>query len=255
MKQYSTSEVAQLVGLHANTIRKYEEWQLIPMPQRQSNGYRVYTDYHVELIKSARLAFAVEIIHGNLRKKIIEVVRSLAEYDFTRSRQLLAEYVQMIEQEQEKAQEAVQLVATYIQDLGATNQLELTRKQVADALGITIDTLRNWEMNGLLTVRRRKNHYRIYGEREITLLKIIRTLRNANYSLSAILRFLDALEEKEQMNDKEIEQTLNELGAQEYIHSVCDTLFVSLKKAKENALKLKVKIDALEEIAQGLSEY
>lgn len=254
MKQYTTSEVAQAVRLHVNTIRKYEEWQLIPVPQRQSNGYRIYTNYHIELIKSARIAFAVEIIHANLRKKIIEVIRTLANYDFARSRELLKEYIQMINQEQAKAKEAVCLVASYVQDLAVPNHLELTRKQVADELGITIDTLRNWEMNGLLTVKRRKNHYRIYGEREITLLKIIRTLRNANYSLSAILRFLEALEEKKQMSGKEIDQALNELSPQEYIHSVCDTLFVSLEKAKENASKLALRIDELEEIAVQLNE-
>lgn len=253
MKDYSTSEVAQAVGLHVNTVRKYEEWQLIPKPERKENGYRIYTDYHIELIKIARIAFAVEIIHANLRKKIIEVIRTLADYDFTRSRALLAEYIQMIEQEQRKAREAVQLVATYVHDLAMPNQLELTRKQVADELDITIDTLRNWEMNGLLTVKRRKNHYRVYGEREVTILKIIRTLRTANYSLSAILRFLDALEEKEWMSDQEIEQTLNELSPQEYIHSVCDTLFISLEKAKENASKLDLRIDKLEQIAACLS--
>ena len=30
MKTYSTSEVAKIVGFHPNTIRRYEEWALIP---------------------------------------------------------------------------------------------------------------------------------------------------------------------------------------------------------------------------------
>ena len=48
-------------------------------------------------------------------------------------------------------------------------------------------------MNGLLTVKRKQNGYRIYTNSDIGYLKIIRSLRCANYSLAAILRMLNAL--------------------------------------------------------------
>ena len=60
---------------------------------------------------------------------------------------------------------------------------------------MTIDTLRNWELNGLLTVKRRENSYRVYNDEDIKRLKIISSLRCANYSLSAILRLLKQLDE------------------------------------------------------------
>ena len=40
------------------------------------------------------------------------------------------------------------------------------------------------------TVKRKKNGYRVYDANDIKRLKIIRSLRYANYSLSAILRML-----------------------------------------------------------------
>ena len=57
-----------------------------------------------------------------------------------------------------------------------TNKV-FTRKQTAQYLNVTIDTLRNWEMNSLLTVKRKENGYRVYTEDDIQRLKIIRTLK------------------------------------------------------------------------------
>ena len=38
MKTYTTSEIARLLGIHPNTVRLYEAWQLIPRAQRKANG-------------------------------------------------------------------------------------------------------------------------------------------------------------------------------------------------------------------------
>lgn len=47
MKKYRTSEVAEMMGIHPNTVRLYEEWGLITKPVREENGYRVFTDLHL----------------------------------------------------------------------------------------------------------------------------------------------------------------------------------------------------------------
>ena len=39
---FRTSEIAALIGVHPNTVRLYEELELIPKPERLPNGYRVY---------------------------------------------------------------------------------------------------------------------------------------------------------------------------------------------------------------------
>ena len=44
---YSTSDVAKLIGIHPNTVRLYEDLGLITRPERKTNGYRVFTDYHL----------------------------------------------------------------------------------------------------------------------------------------------------------------------------------------------------------------
>lgn len=45
---FRTSEIAALIGVHPNTVRLYEELELIPKPERLPNGYRVFTDFHLQ---------------------------------------------------------------------------------------------------------------------------------------------------------------------------------------------------------------
>lgn len=35
---YSTSQIAEIAGLHPNTVRLYEEWGLIQKPERKKTG-------------------------------------------------------------------------------------------------------------------------------------------------------------------------------------------------------------------------
>ncbi|WP_157793942.1 MerR family transcriptional regulator [Paenibacillus donghaensis] len=48
-----------------------------------------------------------------------------------------------------------------------------THKEAARLLGVTPEVLRNWERNGLIGIPRGHNQSRIYGDEEITRLRII----------------------------------------------------------------------------------
>jgi DNA-binding transcriptional MerR regulator len=142
-------------------------------------------------------------------------------------------YLQQIKNEQRNAEEAIAITEKLLsgdsQEAGTTC---LTRKEAAGYLQISIDTLRNWEMNGLLTVKRKQNGYRVYGDEDIRRLKIIRSLRCANYSLSAILRMLNTLS---QNPEADIRQVINTPKQNDDIISVCDKLLTSLHCAQQNA--------------------
>ncbi len=111
---------------------------------------------------------------------------------------------------------------------------------------MTVDALRNWELNGLLTVKRSANRYRIYKQEDLQRLKIIRTLRGANYSLEAILRLLLTLDQRRGSSIKEVLDTPH---PDEDIIAVCDQLITSLEQAKKNAVKIGQEIDRLEKLA------
>ena len=208
MNTYKTAEVAAIIGIHPNTVRLYEKLKLIPKPERLANGYRVFTEFHVMQCKLVRIAFQVEILQNGLRKKIARMITVAATKDFD----------------------------TAIKTILAGNESEntqcLKRKEVSEILEISMDALRNWEMNGLLTVKRKDNGYRVYTDEDIQRLKIIRSLRCANYSLEAILRLLQQLSKNP---DTDIRAALNTPKQTDDIISVCDRLIVSLLSAERNA--------------------
>ncbi len=233
MNTYHTAEVARRIGVHPNTVRLYAALGLIPEPERGPNGYRVFTDVHLEQFKLARTAFKVEVLQNGLRKQAVGIVKTSAAGDYDGAARLTRRYLHQIQTEQRNAEEAVSIAEKLLSGEGReTNGAVLTRKETADSLGITIDTLRNWELNGLLTVRRRQNGYRVYTDADIRRLKIIRSLRCANYSLTAILRLLNALSGDP---GADIRAVIDTPGDQEDIISACDKLLTSLRRAGQNA--------------------
>ncbi|MGN1137396.1 MAG: MerR family transcriptional regulator [Oscillospiraceae bacterium] len=232
---YSTSQIAKIVGLHPNTVRMYEEWGLIHKPERKANGYRVYTDMHIKQFHLARKALRIEIMQSGLRERIIEAVKLSAEYRFDEAIKLTEEYIRIAEQEIENAKEAAELCEILYRQ-PTPDGIFYRRAQAAKELGLTIDTIRNWEMNGLLTVKRKQNGYRVYDSNDIKRLKIIRSLRCANYSLSAILRMLKKYDSG--MDKNNILDILNTPENDEDIISACDKLIVSLENAINNAYEV-----------------
>ena len=235
MKTYRTAEVASIIGVHPNTVRLYEKLGLIPKPERKPNGYRIFTDFHIEQFKLARLALQVEVLQNGLRKKIIQTVKASAAGDFNTAISLTEDYLRQLQQERTNAEKAIEIVKRILSGGVPETSRCFKRKEVSEYLDISVDSLRNWEMNGLITVKRKQNGYRVYTDEDIRKLIIIRTLRCANYSLEAILQMLRQLSEDP---DSDIETILNTPKQESDIISVCDRLIVSLSAAAENACKI-----------------
>ena len=232
MKKYRTSEVAKMMGIHPNTVRFYEKWGLITKPVREKNGYRVFTDLHICQIQIARLGFEIEILQNGLRKKILDMIKTCANCDFDGAIRQTEEYLDQLEKERAGAEEAIKIVQDMLHGEVHESQLSLKRKEVSEYLDISVDVLRNWEMNGLIEVKRMKNGYRVYTDADIRQLKIIRVLRCANYSLEAIRRMMRQLSEDPESDIREILDTPRE---DDDIITACDRLLISLSKAKINA--------------------
>ena len=244
MNTYKTAEVATIIGVHPNTVRLYEKLHLIPKPKRLSNGYRIFTEFHVMQCKLIRLAFQIEVLQNGLRKKIVQMIMVSATGDFNTAITITKEYLMQIRQERQNAEEAIEIVKDILSGGVHENSTQLKRKDVSELLNISMDTLRNWEMNGLLTVKRKDNGYRVYTDEDIQRLKIIRSLRCANYSLEAILRLLQQLSKNP---DADIRIVLNTPKQTDDIISVCDRLIISLSAAEKNANVLSTMLHDMKE--------
>ena len=215
---------------------------LIPKPERQSNGYRIFTDFHVEQFRLARLAFQIEVLQNGLRKKIVKMIKVSATGDFDTAISIATNYLKQVQKERENAEEAIEIVKRILSGGIPENTHFFKRKEVSEYLGISMDALRNWEMNGLLTVKRRQNGYRVYTDEDIQRLKIIRCLRCANYSLEAILRMLRQLSENPNIDIKKALDTPKE---DTDIMTVCDKLISSLLNAENNADEILLRLQKM----------
>jgi DNA-binding transcriptional MerR regulator len=51
MRTYSTSEIAGIMRIHPNTVMLYEKWGYIAPVERKENGYCVYGEDEIKLLR------------------------------------------------------------------------------------------------------------------------------------------------------------------------------------------------------------
>ena len=193
---FYTSEVAKEVNVHPNTVRLYEKLGLIPEVERALNGYRKYTQAHIDHMRLARLAMGFTWLGGSIRTRTLSVIYQAAEGQLRKALTLAHELQEVIQKEHGYALEAAESLERWVQGLSPEEPLSppLTIGQAANLLDVTTEMLRNWERNNLLQPPRNPaNNYRQFGSTEISHLRVIRALRKAGYSIMAILRMTLAL--------------------------------------------------------------
>ena len=229
-----TSEVAKAVGVHPNTVRKYEEWGFLPPIPRTPSGYRMFTPAHVEQMRLARLA-----LHGgwpgrNIRQSAAALVRKAAAGDLGGALELAYSHLALVQAERAQAEAAADLLERWAK--GTPTDTTARSLRIGDAarrLGLTADTLRNWERDGLLDVPRDpRNGYRLYGAPEIGRLRVIRMLRRAGYSTMAILRMLIQLDRGQ---DADLRQALDTPRPDEDVYTAADRWISSLAEQEQRA--------------------
>ncbi len=202
MKTYSTSEIAAIIGIHPNTVMLYEKWGYLAPVKRKENGYRVYTDKHLEQVKLVRMALRSELIKCYMKFEVQNIIRSAAQGDLRKALELSREYLEHIQNEKYNELMVMKIIREILEsDLLEEKNISLNRSQAAKLLGVSINVIVYWERDGLLEVPRGKNGYRIYGEDEIKLLRVIRTLRQENYSTQCIGRMLKELKTRSRGNN------------------------------------------------------
>ena len=123
---------------------------------------------------------------------------------------------------------------------------EYNTSTIAKEFNIHPNTVRFYEEIGFLPqIPRKENGYRVYNDEDIKRLKIISSLRCANYSLSAILRLLKQLDENKNIH---VQEVLNTPKKDEDIVSACDKLLLSLKNAEIDCIKMTKQIEKMKKI-------
>lgn len=187
-KTYTTKEIADIVNVHPNTVRLYEEWGYISNANRRKNGYRVFTQKHLYQMKLARVAlpgpYPVDgkIVHG--------LVKEFAKGEYEKVLSMVKDYLDGVEIETERAVIALGVLDKWFEEkIGDREKIVFkTRKRASNELGVSIDALRTWERNGLFRINKDEKGIMTFTQWDIEKIMIIRLLRNCGYSIASLFR-------------------------------------------------------------------
>jgi DNA-binding transcriptional MerR regulator len=228
-----TSDIARELGVHPNTVRLYETWGYLPEVPRGENGYRQYSARHLEQARLAHLALHWPYLGD--KTLLINLVKSAASGDLGMAMELAYQYLARVRMEKTSAEAALEFLERWAAGYRMDSSPQTMHiRQAARHLNVTVDILRNWERNGLITIPRDPaNGYRLYGSAEFGRLRVIRMLVQSGYSLMAILRMLSRFDQG-QRND--LRGALN-LAPEEdaSIQAIADRWLASLVELEERA--------------------
>lgn len=188
---YQISEIAKAGGIHPNTVRMYESWGYFSPIQRRKNGYRQFERVHVYQVQLIRMALKFTWKTGGLRENALEIIFKSAERKFSGSHNAAVDLHNLVTNMLLKTREAMEIVKGWMRNEYSESKILYSIGKSAGLLDLTADTIRNWERNGLLKVDRDpENGYRIIHASAFERLKVIKVLRQADFSMMSILRML-----------------------------------------------------------------
>lgn len=243
-----TSDLAQALGVHPNTIRLYELRGFLPEIPRAANGYRQYSPMYLEQARLAHLALWWPYLGD--KALLLKLVQSAAAGDLGMAMELAYQHLARVRVERTFAESAIEFLerwaAGYLLD---TPRQQVHIRKAAEHLQVTVDMLRNWERNGLIEVPRDPtNHYRLYGTAEFGRLRVIRTLVQSGYSLMAILRMLQHFDAG---NTQNLRGALELPPDDEQLLTIADRWLSTLLEQEQRAQSLIRQIGVMIELAHA----
>lgn len=237
MARLSTSKIAEIAGCHSNTVRLYEQLGYLPPVTRAKNGYRMFTQEHLDQMILARNALDGDFAGKPIRNSAKELIFIAASGNLDAAIQHSYEHLRLVRSEIEQAALAIEMVEEWANEKALFSKGPFFHTtETSRLLNVTVDSLRTWERNDLICVPRNShNNYRFYGPYEISRLRVIRMLRTAGYSIMAILRMLKRLDNGQIRGLAKVVDTPDE---NEDFFTAADRWITTLAKQEEKALLL-----------------
>lgn len=241
-EELKIGSLSQLTGVKAGTIRFYEKCGFLEPAKRLPNGYRVFCGRHIYQVRVCRLVFG-GFVNKRLRKISKDVLQASRDWNLEAYRQSADRYLQAVEEDVKRTKLAVDIVMDKLQETREDGLL-YTKKQAAMLAGVTSETIRNWERNGLFR-QRAQYEKRIYSQQELNRMYVIRLLLDNGYSMMAV----KSLFEKYDGGDRELAmRQLMEPGENENLIYRADRYMETLLGTKEKVIQLCAMADEMEKV-------
>lgn len=240
-----TGDLAKALGVHVNTIRLYEASGFLAPVPRGSNGYRCYSALHLEQARLAHLVLRWPYVGD--KQPLITLVQSAAHGDPGMAMEFAYQYMAQIRVERTYAEAALE----FLERWAAGHRIDTSPhpmhiREAAAHLNVSVDMLRNWERNGLLTVPRDPtNGYRLYGSAEFGRLRVIRMLVRCGFSLMAILHMLQHIDSG---NTGNLRDALNVSHDTKFVAVIADRWLASLLELEQRTQHIIAQIGRMIEM-------
>uniref|UniRef100_UPI0039BFC1F9 TioE family transcriptional regulator n=1 Tax=Lentzea alba TaxID=2714351 RepID=UPI0039BFC1F9 len=178
-------DLAREHSITPQAVRNYETDGLIPPAERTDSGYRVYAEVHaaalralLALVPAHGYAIAREIMRalntGQVDAALWAIDRSHAQ--LLRDRETLEAVAEAVEH----------LATTPIAEPAHGRRTTFSIGRLADRLGVTAATLRNWEDTGIVVPQRSASGHRTYDAADVRDAELAHLLRRGGYGLERI---------------------------------------------------------------------
>src|SRR5512140_2598085 len=114
-----TSDLARLVGVHPNTVRKYADWGLIPPVERSPSGYRLFTQQHLNCMRLARLIYSAPYPGRGFRALGTEVIHCAVHDQWQGALEKAQSHLALVQTELKNAEDAANMLEHWAQNMAA----------------------------------------------------------------------------------------------------------------------------------------
>jgi len=190
--RYRTIDLARLAKCSVQKVRNWEALGFLPPVKRGSNGYRYYTDQHVE-------AFHVSRALGFPWVIVLDIMQAVHRADLPAALAIIDAHQAHLHRQREHTRDTLVALRDASSTLSKRRTISISDGPItigtaARQAGVRVSAVRFWEQQGLLQpVREKYSRYRRYDVAQLRQLQIIATLRKADYSFDAIRTVLDEL--------------------------------------------------------------
>ncbi len=210
-----TIDLAREVGLSAQQVRNYEASGLLPLAERDANGFRRYTERHLAALRTVRAMMTA----GYDGVGILAIMRAAHEGEIDAALALVDARHASLDRQRRQIELTQAAIGALHQgrskSSGVRRSGSLTIGEAAKAVGVRPSALRFWEQEGLINPDRDEHSgYRQYDAREMRRLDVVVLLRRANYRFEAIRSVLDELSAgKPESSLRAVDQRRREIAA------------------------------------------
>lgn len=194
-------DLARAVGVGTHTVRRYEQWGVLPPSPRSDEGHRQYGPNHLAAIRAMRALKA-----GFGWKVGLAVLRSLNRGDLVHAARIVDGVHARLDRERLEAERIATVLGSLqpeasqapLADLEAVRLPDRLRiGEVAALLDVPRSTLRHWErVELLISSRDDGSRYRQYDRGQLHLLRLVALLRRAGCSVPDVRSVLTQLADR-----------------------------------------------------------